>query len=142
MVDDEPAGCVRIRCFANFAKIERLAVRREFRGRQLALRLAEAAIDLCRMKGYGKIGGHAAHHMVPFWEQFGFRVVGNGDPFVFSDFEYVAMCMDFEPHPNAVMFESDPHVVLRPEGAWHRQGILERSTARPVTTPSIVRGAA
>ncbi len=35
-VGDEPAGCLRIRYFASFAKIERLAVRHEFRHTRLA----------------------------------------------------------------------------------------------------------
>ena len=35
-VGDEPAGCIRIRFFADFAKIERLAVRKEFRTTRLS----------------------------------------------------------------------------------------------------------
>jgi predicted GNAT family N-acyltransferase len=35
-VNDEPAACLRVRFFADFAKLERLAVRREFRRSRLA----------------------------------------------------------------------------------------------------------
>jgi hypothetical protein len=28
--------------------------------------------------------------------------------------------------------------VIRPEGRWHKPGILEGSTSRPATSPSIV----
>src|ERR1700739_1083626 len=38
-VGSEPAGCLRIRHFADFAKIERLAVRHEFRSTRLAFKL-------------------------------------------------------------------------------------------------------
>ncbi len=43
---------MRIRYFADFAKLERLAVRNEGRGSGLAGRLLDAAIELCRKKGY------------------------------------------------------------------------------------------
>ena len=51
-VGDEPAGCTRIRFFADFAKIERLAVRKEFRQTRLSFQLVRASIELARMKGY------------------------------------------------------------------------------------------
>src|SRR5260370_9868379 len=46
--DGEPVGCMRIRYFADFAKLERLAVRSEARGPGLAGVLLYAAIELCR----------------------------------------------------------------------------------------------
>jgi len=48
-IGDEPAGCMRIRFFADFAKLERLAVRREFRGTPLVFEIARAAKELCRL---------------------------------------------------------------------------------------------
>jgi predicted GNAT family N-acyltransferase len=136
-VGDEPAGCVRIRCFASFAKIERLAVRKEHRGTGLAVLLARASMDFCRAKGYGLLYGHAAKHMIDFWKRFGFEVVDEGREFSFSDFVYVAMTLDAAPAPQTVTHASDPHVILRPEGCWHRPGILERSATRLTSSPSI-----
>src|SRR4051794_13482339 len=46
----EPAGCIRIRFFADFAKLERLAVRQEFRRTSLAFEMARAGIRLSRAK--------------------------------------------------------------------------------------------
>ena len=51
-VGNEPAGCLRVRYFADFAKIERLAVRKEFRKTRLAFQIVRAGIELCRAKGY------------------------------------------------------------------------------------------
>ena len=134
---DEPIGCLRIRFFADFAKIERLAVRKEFRKIGASRPLVEAAIDLCKAKGYQRMYGHAARHVVKFWEQFGFKVVENAQEFVFSDFEYIEMQMFTERRPTAVTIGVDPYLTIRPEGQWHKPGILEKSRARPVTRPSV-----
>ncbi len=40
-LNDEPAGAMRIRYFADFVKPERLAVRKEFRGSDLARHMME-----------------------------------------------------------------------------------------------------
>jgi predicted GNAT family N-acyltransferase len=133
--DDEPAGCIRARFFADFAKLERLAVRREFRRSSLAFDLVRAGIELCRVKGYRKIYGHAQDRLVPFWKRFGARPVEPKRPLAFSDFSYTEMLLETEPHPDALSLATDPYVLIRPEGEWHRPGVLERSAVRPVTSP-------
>lgn len=134
---NEPIGCLRIRFFADFAKIERLTVRKEFRAKGATRPLVEAAIDLCKTKGYQRMYGHAARHVVKLWEQFGFEVIEGAKGFVFSDFEYVEMELFTERRPTAVTIGKDPYLTIRPEGQWHKPGVLERSAARPVTRPSI-----
>jgi predicted GNAT family N-acyltransferase len=141
-VGNEPVACLRIRYFADFAKIERLAVRKEFRSKRVSLPLVEAAIDLCQAKGYRRLYGHAQKRLVKFWSQFGFKTFPGGQEFVFSDFDYVEMQMVVDRRPNAITIGIDPYLILRPEGRWHRPGILEQSRSRPVTRPSIGRGAA
>lgn len=136
-VGDEPAGCLRIRYFADFAKVERLAVRREFRSTRLSFQMVRAAIDLCRVKGYRRLYGHAQKRLVPFWSRFGFRVFEGAQELVFSDFDYVEMVLETERHPDAISIGSDPYKIIRPEGRWHRPGVLERSAEREVTRPSI-----
>src|SRR5262249_55186024 len=73
-VDDEPAGCMRVRFFGDFAKMERLAVRREFRTSTIAFELVRASVQLCRDKGFRKLYGHARKDLLPFWQRFGFKV--------------------------------------------------------------------
>jgi predicted GNAT family N-acyltransferase len=141
-VGNEPAGCLRIRYFAEFAKIERLAVRREFRNKKVSLQLVEAAIDLCQAKGYQRLYGHTQKRLVKFWSRFGFETFPGGQELVFSDFDYVEMQMVTARRPNAITIGIDPYLILRPEGKWHQPGILEQSRSRPVTRPSVERGAA
>jgi predicted GNAT family N-acyltransferase len=134
---DEPAGCIRIRHFADFAKVERLAVRREFRNTRLSFMLVKAAFELCRVKGYRRIYGHAQRRLLDFWSRFGAVPFAGGKEFAFSDFDYVEVMLEIEPHPDAIRLGTDPFVIIRPEGRWHEPGILERSSSRPVTRPSV-----
>ncbi|MBB4041638.1 putative GNAT family N-acyltransferase [Microvirga flocculans] len=136
-IGDEPAGCLRIRYFADFAKVERLAVRQEFRSSRLSFQLVRAAIDLCRVKGYRRLYGHAQKRLVPFWGRFGFKVFDGAQELVFSDFDYVEMVLETERHPEAISIGTDPYRIIRPEGRWHRPGVLESSAQRAVTRPSV-----
>jgi predicted GNAT family N-acyltransferase len=136
-VGDEPAGCIRIRNFADFAKVERLAVRKEYRHTILSFQLVRAAIELCRKKGYRRIYGHAQKRLVPFWKRFGAAPMPGGKEFVFSDFDYVELMGPIPPDPNAIAIGTDPFVIIRPEGRWHEPGILERSAQRPISRPSV-----
>lgn len=129
-VGGELAGCLRIRFFADFAKLERVAVKREFRHTRLAFQLGRAAMELCRMKGYRRVYGHAEKHLLNFWSRFGFKVLEGGHDLVFSDHQYVEILAEIEPHPQAISLGVDPYVTIRPEGRWHVPGVLERSTHR------------
>ena len=136
-VGDEPAGCTRIRFFADFAKIERLAVRREFRQTRLSFQLVRASMELARMKGYRVLYCHVQKHMINFNARFGFKVLPDRPQFVFSDFDYVEMVAHVQPHPDAVTLGASPYKVIRPEGRWHVPGILDASAARAASRPSI-----
>ncbi len=129
--DGEPVGCMRIRYFADFAKLERLAVRNEGRGSGLAGRLLEAAIELCRKKGYRVLYAHSQKRFLKVWEARGFRRMGSRD-LVFSDFDYVEVKLETEKHPQSITLADDPYVLIRPEGQWDRPGILERSVSRGI----------
>jgi predicted GNAT family N-acyltransferase len=134
-VGNEPAGCLRARFFAGFAKLERLAVRTEFRNTRLAFRLVRAGIDFARKKGFKTVYGHAQQRLVPFWRRFGGKPLENRRELIFSDFRYTEMRLDVPADPEAITIETDPYVILRPEGQWHRRGVLEDSSVRPVTSP-------
>jgi predicted GNAT family N-acyltransferase len=138
-VGDEPAGCLRVRFFADFAKIERLVVRKEFRKTRAAFHVVRAGFKLCQAKGYRRVYGHSQTRLVNFWSRFGFRVMEGGKKFVFSDFDYVEIVADIEPDADAVRIGSDPYTIIRPEGRWHKPGILERSATRAPTNPSVVQ---
>ena len=129
-VGKEPVGCLRIRFFAGFAKLERLAVRHEFRNRHLGTRLMRAGIELCRMKGYRRIYGRAQKQLLDYYVNMGWRQMEGRSEFFFSDHAYVEIVIDTEPNPEAVKLGVDPYILMRPEGRWDRPGVLDRSAAR------------
>lgn len=141
-VGHEPAACLRARFFASFAKLERLAVRHEFRNSRLSFDIVWAGIELSRKKGYTHIYGHAQDRLVKFWSRFGAKPMGANRKLVFSDYSYTEMLLEVEPHPDPLTLDSDPYELIRPEGEWHRPGVLEDSLARPVTSPMQDREAA
>lgn len=138
---NEAVGCLRIRYFADFAKIERLAVRSDFRSLGIGSQLVRAATELCQVKGYRRIYAHSQKRLLEFWAQFAFEPLEGGREFVFSDFDYVEVVLDMARHPKAISLGVDPYIMIRPEGRWHVPGILERSAIRPVTRPSANRSA-
>jgi len=130
-IGDEPVGCLRLRFFADFAKFERMAIRKEFRKSRAAIQLARAGFKFCQKKGYTRVYGHIQERLVPFWSRFGFRPMENGRKFSFSDFEYIEIVAEIDRDPNAVTIGNDPYLLIRPEGRWHVPGVLEDSATRP-----------
>jgi len=126
-IDGEPAGCIRLRFFADFVKFERLAVRREFRKSKLAFRLVRAAMKYAAEKGYRQVYGHARHDLVRFWETFGFRRIDGRSSFQFSDVSYYEMAGPIPTAQNALSLADSPLRLIRPEGAWNVPGPLERA---------------
>jgi predicted GNAT family N-acyltransferase len=124
---DEPIGCLRLRFFADFAKLERLAIRKEFRKSRAAFQLVRAAFKFCQKKGYGKIYAHSQTRLVDFWKRFGFQVLEGGRSFVFSGYDYVEVVAEIERDAKAVSIGDDPYMIIRPEGRWHLPGVLELS---------------
>jgi GNAT superfamily N-acetyltransferase len=118
---------MRIRYFADFAKLERLAVRNESRNAGLAGQIVDAAIELCRKKGYRVLYAHAQTRLLEFWESRGFKRMPGTREFVFSDFDYVEVKLETEKHPQSITLDDDPYVLIRPEGRWDAPGILEKS---------------
>jgi predicted GNAT family N-acyltransferase len=125
-INGEAAGCIRLRFFSTFVKFERLAVRKEYRNSKLSFRLVRAAMRYAAEKGYTQVYGHARHDLVKFWETFGFRKMDGRPEFVFSDVAYCEMQGAIRPAPDAVSIGDSPFRLLRPEGAWHVPGPLER----------------
>ncbi len=136
-IGDEPAGCLRLRFFADFAKFERVAIRKEFRKSRAAIKLVQAGLKLCQKKGYRRVIGHAQTRLTTFWTRFGFQPMPGRKHFFFSDYDYIEMVAELEPDPDAIVMTVDPYVAIRPEGRWHVPGILEASLSRPPTNPSV-----
>ena len=133
-IGGEPAACIRIRYFGEFAKVERLAVRASYRRSRAAAEMVKQALMHCRAKGFTKAYGHAPAHLEKFWARFGFRKTPESRTLRFSDIAYTEMFVELDPVENSVSLKSDPYVILRPEGKWDEQGVLEASASRPEKT--------
>jgi predicted GNAT family N-acyltransferase len=131
----EPAACLRVRFFGEFAKIERLAVRHQFRRSRISFKLVQASLDYLRRKGFKKAYGHAQDRLVNFWAHFGAKPLGHNRKLTFSDFSYTEMVLDLEPDADAITLDSDPYMIIRPEGDWERPGALEGSSGRGASSP-------
>ncbi len=129
-VDGEPAGCLRARFFAGFAKLEHFAVRQVFRSTHIAFLVARAGIEYARKKGYTTIYGHVNEYSEPFWRLLGGQRIEKRPELNFSGYRYCEMKLEVEPHPDPITLQTDPYVIDRPEGMWHHVGVLERSNGR------------
>jgi predicted GNAT family N-acyltransferase len=128
---DEPVATLRIRWFANFAKIERVCVMKHVRGGSLVKLMIETAVELIGRKGYVHIVGYIQKRLVPFWKQLGFLPRDNRDGFRFSDYDYVECERLIESPADAIGIDSDPYVIMRPEGDWDHENVLDLSAKRP-----------
>lgn len=128
---NEPVATLRIRWFAQFAKIERVCVMKHVRGGALVKLMIETAVEIIGRKGYREILGYIQKRLVPFWKQLGFHPREGRAGFRFSDYEYVECFRQLSARNDAVTIDSDPYIVMRPEGDWDRESVLDRSAARP-----------
>jgi predicted GNAT family N-acyltransferase len=75
-VDGEPAAAGRLRWADGWARLERIAVRRAFRGRRLAHELIDFMLRLAEGRGYGRCCLHAQAHLCDLYRQHGFATRG------------------------------------------------------------------
>lgn len=134
-VGNEPVACLRARFFADFAKVERLAVRHQYRKSTIAFRLVRECVTFLKRKGYRRIYGQAQDRLVDFWARFGAKPLGHNRKLTFSDFSYTEMVLELDADPNAITIDSDPYVIIRPEGEWDQPGVLDRSATREAIMP-------
>lgn len=130
-VTGDAAGCIRLRYFADFAKLERLCVRREYRGNGVKEALIEAAADHARAKGYGLLYGHARADLVAMWRGFGFEPMAGRPRFRFANIDYVEILRELEPDAARIRLGLPPMMLTRPEGRWDEPGPLDLSNIDP-----------
>ncbi len=127
LIDGEPAGCARLRWFGDFAKIERMTVRKKYRQTLLVRKLAEFAIQHARQKGFRRIYAHSRSDLVSLWSRFGFEPLRGRKEFTFSGIKFIEVVCEFEELDGAISFGCDPLVANRPEGKWEVSGPHESS---------------
>lgn len=124
-VGDEPAGCVRIRYFAGFVKLERLAVLARFRRSRLAFALSKAAIAFCQVKGYERFYGQAEGDAIKLWTRLGFVQRDGGGLTYLTNRRYFEGDLVLPSAAETLTPYAGAEVLLRAEGRWDRAGRLE-----------------
>lgn len=130
----EPVGVLRLRWFADFAKVERAAVLKQYRRDGVMRVLMQEALRYSARRGYRKVIGHAQLNRVKYWRTHGFRVRADRPEFRFSDYAYVEIERDLVPPANAITPDTDPMVLIRPDGDWDRPGPFDLSLDRAEET--------
>jgi predicted GNAT family N-acyltransferase len=130
-VNGDAAGCIRLRYFGDFAKLERLCVRREYRGIGLKEKLVHTALEHARAKRFRLVYGHARADLVEMWARFGFRPIEGRPPFRFANIDYVEIIRELEPDASAIRLGVPPMMTTRPEGSWDEPGPLDLSNIDP-----------
>lgn len=76
--DGKPVATARLRDEKGIAKIERMAVRRDYRGQGVGDALLNAVMDHAKTKNFTKARISAQDHAIAFYEKLGFVVLGEG----------------------------------------------------------------
>jgi predicted GNAT family N-acyltransferase len=88
-LDGEPVAAARVRYLDGVAKLERMAVRKEHRGRGFGSDLLRFAMQLARDAGFTRFEVHAQLAAAPFYHDHGFRP--QGDPFTEAGIQHCLM---------------------------------------------------
>ena len=136
-VGNEPAGCIRIRYFADFAKSNASRSVRSFaRPGCRSIWSAPPSIFAASKATSGFTDTRRSA-----WSISGRASVSNCSKAVrslcFSDLRLRRNADQDRRHPTAITIGVDPYTIIRPEGRWHLPGILENSKDRAVTRPSL-----
>ena len=75
-LDGEPVACGRIRYQGDRAFLQRLAVRRAWRGRGVGAKLLQFMLDQCRKDGFSIFELHAQTRAMGFYRRHGFTACG------------------------------------------------------------------
>lgn len=121
----QPAGSLRIRFFSDFCKIERVCIDPRRRGGALLNFLMAHAFEIIARKGYRRALAYIQARLEQMWKHVMTCEVIAREGFGVSGFDYLTLDIPVPDHPEAIKFDSDPFVVLRPEGDWDRHGVLD-----------------
>ena len=76
-MDGEPFAAGRIRAVGEYAKLERVAIRKSYRGKGLGHKLTEFMLLVAKEQGFKKFKVHAQSYLKDFYQKHGFEVVGD-----------------------------------------------------------------
>lgn len=73
----EPFAAGRIRPVGEYAKLERIAIRKQYRGKRLGHKLTDFMLETARCRGFKKFKLHAQTYLVDFYKKHGFEIIGD-----------------------------------------------------------------
>ena len=76
-MDGEPFAAGRIRTVGEYAKLERVAIRKAYRGKNFGHKLTNFMISVATEQGFKKFKVHAQSYLKDFYQKHGFEVVGD-----------------------------------------------------------------
>lgn len=88
-IDGEPVAAARLRFLGDYAKLERVAVRKAYRGRGIAHSLVDYLVELARNHGFTQYKMHAQSYLLDFYRKHGFEK--QGDLFMEAGIEHYLM---------------------------------------------------
>lgn len=91
-LNDEPIGCARIRTNKKYAKLERIAIVKEQRGKGFGTKLTNFLIDYCKKQNFDEIILHSQKYVIDFYKKFGFKT--RGKTFLEADIEHKEMHLE------------------------------------------------
>lgn len=94
-VDGEPFAAGRIRPVGKYAKLERVAIRKSYRGKGLGHKLTGFMLSVAKEQGFKKFKVHAQSYLKDFYQKHGFVVVG--DMFKEAGIDHYLMVRDDNP---------------------------------------------
>lgn len=107
---------MRVRCFSNFAKLERLAVLPRFRRSGITSQIAQASIEFCRAEGCTRIYGQAAPAHLSMRQRYGFTLRNSEGIRNLTNETYYEIDLSVDPAPDAINLHSGAAVPVRSEG--------------------------
>jgi predicted GNAT family N-acyltransferase len=115
LIGEEPVLTARIRYFRDFAKLERIAIRKKYRNNGYGHKLIKFMITFCLRKGYRKLYMHAQVGLKRFYEKYSFKQIGKS--FNFSNYDYIEMLGEFDKRADPSLYmECNPLKLNQPEG--------------------------
>lgn len=130
----QPAGSLRLRFFSDFCKIERVCIDPRRRGGALLNFLMAHAFEIIARKGYRRALAYIQARLEQMWKHVMTCEVIAREGFGVSGFDYLTLDIPVPNHPDAIKFDSDPFVVLRPEGDWDKTGVLDPKDDAPAVS--------
>lgn len=86
---DAIVGCARLRMIAGRAKLERIAVLPDHRGRGIGRAILSFLVEEARRRGAREVFMHGQTHALTFYERCGF--IRRGEPFLEAGIEHVEL---------------------------------------------------